>query len=231
MYNMQAVIRKSINNTTMQFERLGYIATNMANYNTAAYKTSRFEQFIREDGYVDGAIRTHALKGSIKITNNALDIAIARGGATVVAVAPSTAEVKYQAIEGAYQLGTLGFGTDTADMAALATEDFIAVEFGTVFFTAKMLGDQELQIGTTKAGGSATALTVSKKIGAGEILPAQFVAVLKDKITNEGDTVSDAYRNTTYVARSFVRYHDTTTNTYVVVYGNLKSGKLADLAQ
>ena len=27
---MQAVIRKSINNTTMQFERLGYIANNMA---------------------------------------------------------------------------------------------------------------------------------------------------------------------------------------------------------
>ncbi|MBP3691957.1 MAG: hypothetical protein J6I80_01790, partial [Clostridia bacterium] len=161
---------------------------------------------------------------AVDAEGNALDIAIARGGATVVAVAPNTAEVKYQATEGAYQLGTLGFGTDTADMAALASEDFVAVEFGTVFFTAKMLGDQELQIGTTKAGGSATALTVSKKIGAGEILPAQFVAVLKDKITNEGDTVSDAYRNTTYVARSFVRYLDTTTNTYVVVYGNLKSG-------
>ena len=64
MYNMQAVIRKSINNTTMQFEKLGYIANNMANYNTVAYKTNRFEQLLREDGYVYGAIRTNALQGS-----------------------------------------------------------------------------------------------------------------------------------------------------------------------
>ena len=42
MYNMQAVIRKSINNSSMQFERLGYIANNFANYNTVAYKTNRF---------------------------------------------------------------------------------------------------------------------------------------------------------------------------------------------
>jgi flagellar basal body rod protein FlgG len=57
MYNMRAVIRKSINNTSMQFERLGYIANNMANYNTIGYKTTRFEQLMREDGYIDGAIR------------------------------------------------------------------------------------------------------------------------------------------------------------------------------
>ena len=93
MYNMQAVIRKSINNTTMQFERLGYIATNMANYNTAAYKTSRFEQFIREDGYVDGAIRTHALKGSIKVTNNAMDIAI--DGEGYIPVVSPEGEIQY----------------------------------------------------------------------------------------------------------------------------------------
>ena len=93
MYNMQAVIRKSINNTTMQFERLGYIATNMANYNTAAYKTSRFEQFIREDGYIDGAIITHALKGSIKVTNNAMDIAI--DGEGYIPVVSPEGEIQY----------------------------------------------------------------------------------------------------------------------------------------
>ena len=47
MYNMQAVVRKSINNATMQFEKLGYVANNLANYNTAAYKTNRFEQILR----------------------------------------------------------------------------------------------------------------------------------------------------------------------------------------
>ena len=59
MYNMQAVIRKGINNTTLQFEKLGYIANNLSNYNTIGYKASRFEQILREDGYIDGAIRTN----------------------------------------------------------------------------------------------------------------------------------------------------------------------------
>ena len=76
MYSMQAVVRKSINNATMQFEKLGYVANNLANYNTAAYKTSRFEQILREDGYIDGAIRTNALQGSIRISKNPYDIAI-----------------------------------------------------------------------------------------------------------------------------------------------------------
>ena len=70
MYNMQAVIRKSINNSSIQFERLGYIANNLANYNTIGYKTNRFEQILREDGYLDGAIRTNAAQGSVRITKN-----------------------------------------------------------------------------------------------------------------------------------------------------------------
>ena len=44
MYNMQAVVRKSINNATMQFEKLGYVANNLANNNTEAYKTQRYEK-------------------------------------------------------------------------------------------------------------------------------------------------------------------------------------------
>lgn len=93
MYNMQAVVRKSINNTTMQFERLGYIATNMANYNTPAYKTNRFEQFLREDGYVDGAIRANALKGSIRTSANPLDIAI--DGEGYIPVVSPEGEIQY----------------------------------------------------------------------------------------------------------------------------------------
>ena len=50
MYNMQAIVRKSINNSTVQFEKLGYIANNITNYSTSAYKTNRFEQILREDG-------------------------------------------------------------------------------------------------------------------------------------------------------------------------------------
>ena len=44
-------------------------------YNTAAYKTNRIEQILREDGYVDGAIRTNALQGSIRISKSPYDVA------------------------------------------------------------------------------------------------------------------------------------------------------------
>lgn len=106
MYNMQAVIRKSINNTTNQFERLGYIANNIANYNTSAYKTSRFEQILREDGYVDGAIRTNALKGSIRISKNPYDVAI--DGEGYIPVVSPEGEIQYTR-DGAFMRGEGGY--------------------------------------------------------------------------------------------------------------------------
>jgi len=106
MYNMQAVIRKSINNTTMQFEKLGYIANNLANYNTVGYKTNRFEQILREDGYVDGAIRTNAAQGSIKISKNPYDIAI-QGEGYIPVVSPE-GEVQYTR-DGSLKRGVNGY--------------------------------------------------------------------------------------------------------------------------
>lgn len=106
MYNMQAVIRKSINNTTMQFERLGYIANNFANYNTVAYKTNRFEQILREDGYVDGAIRTNALQGNIRISKNPYDIAI--NGEGYIPVVSPEGEVQYTR-DGSFKRGANGY--------------------------------------------------------------------------------------------------------------------------
>ena len=93
MYNMQAVVRRSINNTTVQFEKLGYIANNLANYNTIGYKTNRFEQILREDGYVDGAIRCNAQKGSIRISTNPYDIAV-DGNGYIPVVSPD-GEIQY----------------------------------------------------------------------------------------------------------------------------------------
>lgn len=93
MYNIQAVIRKSIHNSTLQFEKLGYIANNLANYNTVAYKTNHFEQLLREDGYTDGAIRQNAMQGSIKVTNNPYDIAISGEG--YIPVVSPNGEVQY----------------------------------------------------------------------------------------------------------------------------------------
>ena len=52
MYTIQGMIRKGINNTYTQWERLGYVGNNLANLNTNAYKTVRFEQMLGEDGYL-----------------------------------------------------------------------------------------------------------------------------------------------------------------------------------
>ena len=54
---IQGVIRKCINNTTTQFDKLGYIANNFSNYSTTGYKGVRFEQMLNEDGYLTGAGR------------------------------------------------------------------------------------------------------------------------------------------------------------------------------
>jgi flagellar basal-body rod protein FlgG len=106
MYNMQAVVRRSINNATMQFERLGYVANNLANYNTAAYKTSSFEQMLREDGMVDGAIRRNTLQGSIRISKNPYDIAISGEG--YIPVVSPDGEIQYTR-DGALKRGENGY--------------------------------------------------------------------------------------------------------------------------
>ena len=106
MYNMQAVVRKNINNSTMQFERLGYIANNLANFSTVGYKATHFEQLLREDGYVDGAIRTNAVKGSIKITANPYDVAI--DGEGYIPVVSPDGQVQYTR-DGSFKRGVDGY--------------------------------------------------------------------------------------------------------------------------
>ena len=106
MYSMQAVVRKSINNATVQFDRLGYIANNLANYNTVAYKTSSFEQLLREDGYVDGAIRRNTLQGSIRVSKNPYDIAISGEG--YIPVVSPEGEVQYTR-DGSLKRGANGY--------------------------------------------------------------------------------------------------------------------------
>lgn len=106
MYNMQAVVRRSINNATMQLERLGYVANNLANYNTAAYKTATFEQMLREDGMIDGAIRRNTLQGSIRISKNPYDIAISGEG--YIPVVSPDGEIQYTR-DGALKRGENGY--------------------------------------------------------------------------------------------------------------------------
>ena len=76
MNNLQGIIAKSVNNAKVQMERLGVISGAAANYNTAAYKTPRFETYILADGRIAGAQRYDYSQGSIYKTNQELDIAI-----------------------------------------------------------------------------------------------------------------------------------------------------------
>lgn len=106
MYNMQAVAHRCINNATMQFDKLGYIATNLANYSTVGYKGVAFEQFLREDGYVDGAIRKNTLQGSIRVSSNPYDIAI--DGEGYIPVVSQDGEVQYTR-DGSLKIGAGGY--------------------------------------------------------------------------------------------------------------------------
>ena len=106
MYTIQGMLRKSINNTYIQFERLGYVGNNLANINTNGYKSVRFEQMLGEDGYLKGAIRTDYKQGSIRITQNPYDVAI-DGNGFIPVVSPEGV-VQYTR-DGAFKQGKDGY--------------------------------------------------------------------------------------------------------------------------
>jgi len=106
MYTIQGMIRKGINNTYTQFERLGHVGNNLANMNTHGYKNVRFEQMLGEDGYLKGAIRTDFAQGSIRITSNPYDVAI--DGQGFIPVTSQTGEVQYTR-DGGFKQGKDGY--------------------------------------------------------------------------------------------------------------------------
>lgn len=106
MYTIQGMIRKSVNNTFTQFERLGYVGNNLVNMNTTGYKSVRFEQMLGEDGYLKGAIRTDYRQGSVRITSNPYDVAI-DGQGFIPVVSPS-GEVQYTR-DGRFKQGKDGY--------------------------------------------------------------------------------------------------------------------------
>jgi flagellar basal-body rod protein FlgG len=93
MFNAQAIVRKSINNATTQFDKLGYVANDLANYNNYGYKSVRFEQMLREDGYTAGVSRTDCQQGAIRVTENPYDVAISGHG--YIPVTSEDGEVQY----------------------------------------------------------------------------------------------------------------------------------------
>ena len=80
MYNLQGLITKNISNASSMFERLSYVGTNFANYNTNGYKNIRFEQILSDDGLVNGVKRTDYTQGGMKLTGNQYDVALKEEG-------------------------------------------------------------------------------------------------------------------------------------------------------
>lgn len=112
MNNLQGIIRKTINNTTTQFDKLGYVGNNFANYSTTGYKSVRFEQMLNENGYLTGTVRTNYNQGSIQITSNPYDIAI-NGNGFIPVVSP-TGEVQYTR-DGSLKVSKEGYLTTNDD--------------------------------------------------------------------------------------------------------------------
>ncbi len=106
MYSMQGIVRRSINNVSNQFERLGYVGNNLANLNTNGYKNVRFEQMLNEDGYLSAAIRTDHSNGSIQITSNPYDVAITGPG--FIPVVSEEGQIAYTR-DGAFKQGKNGY--------------------------------------------------------------------------------------------------------------------------
>lgn len=71
-YNLQGIIRRNTVNALTQFERMGFYSENISNWSTNAYKASRFEEILGENGYANGVVRTDHSQGSIQVTKENL---------------------------------------------------------------------------------------------------------------------------------------------------------------
>lgn len=106
MYNLQGLIRRGINNTNVQFERLAYISNNIGNLNTTAYKDVRFEQTLDENGYLDGAVRYDYKVGATMRTKRLLDVALTGPG--FIPVTSPNGDVKYTR-DGSFKVNKEGY--------------------------------------------------------------------------------------------------------------------------
>ena len=106
MTTIQGIINKGIVNAELQFEKMGYVSTNVSNYNTNGYKSVRFEQMLDEYGYLSGVERTDFSQGAIQRTAREFDIAI--DGMGFIPVTSKNGDVTYTR-EGSFKLDKDGY--------------------------------------------------------------------------------------------------------------------------
>ncbi len=76
MTTIQGSISKLVDNSNAMFESLGYIGTNIANYNTKGFKAQRFETFMSPGGSVEGVVRVDHSPGDLMATQRELDVGL-----------------------------------------------------------------------------------------------------------------------------------------------------------
>lgn len=103
---LQGIINKGIVNAEFQFEKMGYISTNVSNYNTNGYKNVRFEQMLDENGYLTGVERTDFSPGAIQRTSREFDVAI--DGVGFIPVTSPNGDVSYTR-EGSFKVDKDGY--------------------------------------------------------------------------------------------------------------------------
>ncbi len=106
MTTIQGIINKGIINSELQFEKMGYISTNVSNYNTNGYKAVRFEQMLSENGYLSGVERTDFTPGAIQRTQREFDVAI--DGVGFIPVTSPKGDVTYTR-EGSFKVDKDGY--------------------------------------------------------------------------------------------------------------------------
>ncbi len=106
MTTIHGIINRGIVNSELQFEKMGYVSTNIANYNTHGYKAVRFEQILDENGYLTGVERTDYSPGALQITSNNFDVGI--DGMGFIPVTSPTGDVAYTR-EGSFKLNKDGY--------------------------------------------------------------------------------------------------------------------------
>ena len=106
MTTIQGIINKGVVNSELQFEKMSYVSTNAANYNTNGYKAVRFEQMLDESGYLKGYERTDFSQGAIQMTNRDFDVAIE--GVGFIPVTSPNGDVTYTR-DGSFKLDKDGY--------------------------------------------------------------------------------------------------------------------------
>ncbi len=106
MTTLHGIINRGIVNAELQFEKMGYISSNVSNYNTNGYKSVRFEQMLSESGYLSGVERTDFSQGAIQRTARDFDVAI--DGSGFIPVTSPNGDVTYTR-EGSFMVDKDGY--------------------------------------------------------------------------------------------------------------------------